>query len=84
MTKLEILSILTYYFDKQLPKNSSKGQLVMILQNYIEVNPDILGIEPISDAPPVTAVLPPPVDEVMVNPAVVAMGPVDGQACASC
>ena len=50
----------------------------MILQNYMEVNPDILGIELISDAPPVTAV-PPHVDEVMVNPVVVATGPtIDG------
>ena len=50
---------------------------MMLLQNCIEVNPDILGIELISDAPPVAAVLPPLVAEVMVNPAVVAMGPVD-------
>ena len=49
----------------------------MILQNNVEVNPDVLGIELISDAPPVAAV-PPHVDEVMVDPAVVAMGPVDG------
>ena len=78
MTKPEILSVLTHYFDKQPPNDSSKGQLVMILQNHIEVNPDVLGIELISDAPPVAAALPRPVDEVMVNPAVVAMGPVDG------
>ena len=82
MTKPEILSVLTHYFDKQLPNDSSKGQLVMILQNHTEVNPDILGIELISDAPTFAAV-PPHVDEVMVNPAVVAMGPVDGQVCAS-
>ena len=49
----------------------------MILQNNVEVNPDVLGTELISDAPPVAAV-PPRADEVMVNPAVVAMGPVDG------
>ena len=35
-----------------------------------------LGIELISDAPPVAAV-PPHLDEVVVNPAVVAMGPAD-------
>ena len=82
MTKPEILSILTYYFDKQPPNDSSKGQLVMILHNCTEVNPDIIGIELISDAPTFAAV-PPHVDEVLVNPAVVAMGPVDGQVCAS-
>ena len=42
------------------------------------LHPHILGIELISNAPPITAVLPPPVDEVMVNPAVFAMGPTDG------
>ena len=48
-----------------------------ILQNNVELNPDVVGIELISDAPTVVTV-PPRADEVMVNPAVVAMGPVDG------
>ena len=41
------------------------------------LHPHNLGIELISDSPPVAAVLPPPVDEVMINPAVFVMGPTD-------